>query len=77
MERLKYTIELADNGVVVRGDDTSLDVTEQKRNEDARAYVDRALFKIMVIVREMLLDPQAYNLKNKNKDEFNIKIEVY
>lgn len=30
MERLKYTIELADNGVVVRGDDTSLDVTEQK-----------------------------------------------
>ena len=75
MERLKYTIELADNGVVVRGDDTSLDVTEQKRNEDARAYVDRALSKIMVIVREMLLDPQAYNLKNK--DEFKIKIEVY
>ena len=77
MERLKYNIELADNGVVVRGDDTSLDVTEQKRNEDARAYVDRALSKIMVIVREMLLDPQAYNLKNKNKDDFNIKIEVY
>lgn len=75
MERLKYTIELADNGVVVRGDDTSLEVTEQKRNEDARAYVDRALYKIMVIVREMLLDPQAYNLKNK--DEFKIKIEVY
>lgn len=75
MERLKYTIELADNGVVVRGDDTSLDVTEQKRNEDARAYVDRALSKIMVIVREMLLAPQAYNLKNK--DGFKIKIEVY
>lgn len=75
MERLKYTIELADNGVVVRGDDTSLEVTEQKRNEDARAYVDRALSKIMVIVREMLLDPQAYNLKNK--DKFKIKIEVY
>lgn len=75
MERLKYNIELADNGVVVRGDDTSLEVTEQKRNEDARAYVDRALYKIMVIVREMLLEPQAYNLKNK--DEFKIKIEVY
>ena len=30
MERLKYTIELADNGVVVRGDDTSLEVTEKK-----------------------------------------------
>lgn len=75
MERLKYTIELADNGVVVRGDDTSLEVTEQKRNEDARAYVDRALSKIMVIVRDMLLDPQAFNLKNK--DEFKIKIEVY
>lgn len=75
MERLKYNIELADNGVVLRGDDTSLEVTEQIRNEDARAYVDRALYKIMVIVREMLLDPQAYNLKNK--DEFNIKIEVY
>lgn len=65
MERLKYNIELADNGVVVRGDDTSLEVTEQKRNEDARAYIDRALYKIMVIVREMLLDPQAYNLKTK------------
>lgn len=75
MERLKYTIELADNGVVVRGDDTSLEVTEQKRNEDARAYVDRALSKIMVIVRDMLFDPQAFNLKNK--DEFKIKIEVY
>lgn len=75
MERLKYTIELADNGVVVRGDDTSLEVTEQKRNEDARAYIDRALYKIMVNVREMLLDPQAYNLKNK--DNFKIKIEVY
>ena len=75
MERLKYNIELADNGVVVRGDDTSLEVTEQKRNEDARAYVDRALSKIMVIVRDMLLDPQAYGLKNK--DGFNIKIEVY
>lgn len=75
MERLKYNIELADNGVVVRGDDTSLEVTEQKRNEDARVYVDRALSKIMVIVRDMLLDSQAYNLKNK--DEFNIKIEVY
>lgn len=50
MERLKYTIELADNGVVVRGDDTSLDVIEQKSNEDARACVDRALSKIMVIV---------------------------
>lgn len=75
MERLKYTIELADNGVVVRGDDTSLEVTEQKRNEDARAYIDRALYKIMVNVREMLLDPQAYNLKNK--DKFKIKIEVY
>ena len=75
MERLKYNIELADNGVVVRGDDTSLEVTEQTRNEDARAYVDRALYKIMVIVREMLLEPQAYNLKNK--DEFKIKIEVY
>lgn len=49
MERLKYNIELADNGVVVRGDDTSLEVTEQKRNEDARVYVDRALSKIMVI----------------------------
>ena len=75
MERLKYNIELADNGVVVRGDDTSLEVTEQKRNEDARAYIDRALYKIMVNVREMLLDPQAYNLKNK--DKFKIKIEVY
>lgn len=75
MERLKYNIELADNGVVVRGDDTSLEVTEQKRNEDARAYVDRALSKIMVIVRDMLLDPQVYNLKNK--DGFKIKIEVY
>lgn len=75
MERLKYNIELADNGVVVRGDDTSLEVTEQKRNEDARAYIDRALYKIMVIVREMLVDPQAFNLKNK--DEFKIKIEVY
>lgn len=75
MERLKYNIELADNGVVVRGDDTSLEVTEQKRNEDARAYIDRALYKIMVIVREMLVAPQAFNLKNK--DEFKIKIEVY
>lgn len=75
MERLKYTIKLADNGVVVRGDDTSLEVTEQKRNEDARAYIDRALYKIMVNVREMFFDPQAYNLKNK--DEFKIKIEVY
>ena len=43
--------------------------------EDARAYIDRALYKIMVIVREMFLEPQAYNLKNK--DEFKIKIEVY
>lgn len=75
MERLKYTIELADNGVVVRGDDTSLEVTERKRNEDARAYIDRALYKIMANVREMFFDPQAYNLKNK--DEFKIKIEVY
>lgn len=65
MERLKYTIELADNGVVVRGDDTSLEVTERKRNEDARAYIDRALYKIMVNVREMFFDPQAYNIKTK------------
>lgn len=74
MEKLHYTVELADNGIIVADDVGAKNVYQQKPEETIESCCQRSLNESIGFDVVITLISGTPNLQPK--DKYNIKIEI-